>query len=249
MYSHRHTCSQALQVLPATTLPPTCVRQGRMNDFCSPANPAGTHFTLLPTCTLPLPLSDFHSQYLLCPPASPSSYHHTSRHCRIRSTYLYIRASSRRIDKLSHLPSNLCGSSKSCKTQRNLGQAPMDVFPEAETCSHVLPVLVSVANEMLSIQRRRLHSTLWWRSSRLLWELVDSGRSHFPSSYAAGIRNCFTSPSSLSSSTTTRCTTLAHPISQRVATWCGGGDDDSDDDDDNDDECICRRPSSASEIT
>lgn len=28
-----------------------------MNDFCSPANPAGTHFTLLPTCTLSLPLS------------------------------------------------------------------------------------------------------------------------------------------------------------------------------------------------
>lgn len=219
LYSHRHTCSQALQVLPATTLPPTCVRQGRMNDFCSPAQsspaqtpPALTLLYFLPrylyspspslTCTrnISSPLPACLSLFL-------SSHEPTLSYTVYLPIYTGLISPHR---QTLHLPSNLCGSSKSCKTQRNLGQAPMDVFPEAETRSHVLPVLVSVANEMLSIQRRRLHSTLWWRSSRLLWELVGSGRSHFPSSYAAGIRNCFTSPSSLSSSTTTRCTTLAH---------------------------------------
>lgn len=183
-----------------------------MNDFCSPANPAGTHFTLLPTCTLSLSLSltftrNISSPLLACLSLFLSSHEPTLSYTVYPPIYTGLISPHR---QTLHLPSNLCGSSKSCKTQRNLGQAPMDVFPEAETCSHVLPVLVSVANEMLSIQRRRLHSTLWWRSSRLLWELVGPGRSHFPSSYAAGIRNCFTSPSSLSSSTTTRCTTLAH---------------------------------------
>lgn len=193
-----------------------------MNDFCSPAqsSPAQTppaltllYFLLVLSLSLSLSLLTCTRNISSPLPACLSlflSSHEPTLSYTVYLRYLYIRASSRRIDKLSHLPSNLCGSSKSCKTQRNLGQAPMDVFPEAETCSHVLPVLVSVANEMLSIQRRRLHSTLWWRSSRLLWELVGPGRSHFPSSYAAGIRNCFTSPSSLSSSTTTRCTTLAH---------------------------------------
>lgn len=148
-----------------------------MNDFCSPAqsSPAQTppaltllYFLLVLspspslTCTrnISSPLPACLSLFL-------SSHEPTLSYTVYLPIYTGLISPHR---QTLHLPSNLCGSSKSCKTQRNLGQAPMDVFPEAETCSHVLPVLVSVANEMLSIQRRRLHSTLWWRSSRLLWE-------------------------------------------------------------------------------
>lgn len=136
LYSHRHTCSQALQVRTScyhtTTLPPTCVRQGRMNDFCSPAqsSPAQTPpaLTLLYfLLVLSLSLSDLHSYHLLssaCLPASPSSYHHTSRHCRIRYTYLYIRASSRRIDKLSISPLICVARAKAAKHNETLAKHP-----------------------------------------------------------------------------------------------------------------------------